>query len=140
MQTRDKEINKILNRAEEYRKQFQKSETKVIKPRFDIDFEEIFKVFFSKVDSTNENNVFIKYKISKKDIKNGIIKNLKYKVMDKENKKITKTIDVKLPQKLPKKQKIVIAECGNYISKKNRYSNLVITLINKNGGKNENRI
>ena len=103
MQTRDKEINKILNRAEEYRKRFQKNEEKVVSSKLNVDFGEIFNKFFYKLDDTDENNVFIKYKIKKADIKNGIIKNLKYTIIDKNNRKITKIINIKLPKQLLKK-------------------------------------
>ena len=133
MQTRDKEINKILNRAEEYRKRFQKNEEKVVSSKLNVDFGKIFNKFFYKLDDTDENNVFIKYKIKKADIKNGIIKNLKYTIIDKNNRKITKIINIKLPKQLLKKATIVFSECGNYIQAQNRYSNLVITLINKKG-------
>lgn len=136
MQTIDKEINEILNRAEEYRKKFQKNEEKeeVIKSNLSVDLGDIVKQFFSNIDTTDENSVFIKYKIKKADLENGIIKNLKYKVVDKNNRKIKKVISIKLTKKILKEQTIVISGCGNYIQAENRYSNLIITLINKNGG------
>ncbi len=136
MKTKDEEINKILDRAEEYRKQFQKKESHVEAISFndDLDFGEIFDEFFklhNKLNYDDKNNVFIKCKLTKENLKNGCTKIIKYKSIDKNNKRISKKIEVKFPKQLSVGQKVIIAGCGNYIKENNAYSNLVITVEGK---------
>lgn len=133
--TRDEEINNILNRAEKYREQFHKKEEPKNTTPFDtdIDLGEIFIDFFEnyKPDSENENNVYVKCKLTKEEIKNGCTKNIRYKFLDEKGNKKSKSISIKIPKQIPTKQKIVITECGNYVPKDRKFSNLVITVETK---------
>lgn len=133
--TRDEEINNILNRAEKYREQFHKKEEPKNTTPFDtdIDLGEMFIDFFEnyKPDSENENNVYVKCKLTKEEIKNGCTKNIKYKVLDEKGKKKSKSISIKIPKQISTEQKIVITECGNYVPKDRKFSNLVITVETK---------
>ena len=134
IRTNDKEINRILDKAEEYRKQFQEN----IYSKNSIDFEtnidwgDIFETFFDKnnrLDFEDKNNVFINYKLNKKELEEGCIKKIKYKIKDKNNKIITRKVEVKFPSGISEKQKIVISGCGNYKKENNSYSNLIITVL-----------
>ena len=134
--TKDEEINKILARAEEYRKQYDKKFNKEENVDFDIntDIGDIFKAFFETQpcnNYSNENNIFINYKLNKNEAKNGCKRIIKYKSREKNNKQTFKKIEVKIPSDIKEEQKIIIHECGNYIKEKNKYSDLVINILVK---------
>lgn len=136
IRTKDEEINKILDKAEEYRKQFQENVYHKNPIKFDIntDFGDIFEAFFheeKKLDYKDKNNVFINYKLNKEDLKNGCTKIIKYKSKDKYNKIIARKIEVKFPPCISEGQKIIISGCGNYKKENNSYSNLIITILGK---------
>lgn len=134
--TKDEEINKILDRAEKYREQYNEKLTneKNVKFKIDNDIGDIFKEFFGTSEKHNfndKNNVFIKCKLNLNELKNGCTKNIKYKFRDKNNRNIIKRIEVKIPKNIQEGQKIIIHGCGNYIKERNQYSNLVINIVMK---------
>lgn len=134
--TKDEEINKILDRAEKYREQYNEKLTnkKNVKFEIDNDIGDIFKKFFGTSEKHNfndKNNVFIKCKLNPNELKNGCTKNIKYKFRDKNNRNIIKRIEVKIPKNIQEGQKIIIYGCGNYIKERNQYSNLVINIVMK---------
>lgn len=135
--TRDKEINNILNRAEKYREQFHKEdEPKNTSPvDMDIDLGKLFNDFFEnhKLDAESENNVYVKCKLTKEEIKNGCTKNIKYKFLDEKGNKKSTSISVNIPKQISSGQKIVISASGNYVPKDRIFSNLVITVETKHG-------
>ena len=134
--TKDKEINRILARAEEYRKQYNKKFNIEENVNFDIapDIIDIFKAFFGTQPNNiynNENNIFINCKLNKTEAKNGCKKIIKYKLKEKNNKQTFKKIEVKIPSDIKEEQKIIIHGCGNYIKEKDKYSDLVINILVK---------
>lgn len=136
IRTRDKEINEILDRAEEYRKQFQENECheKTINSDVSKKLEKIFKIAFNKEECKeykDKNNVFINCKLNKNNLKNGCTKVIKYKSKNKYNKIITRKIKVKFPPCISEGQKFIISGCGNYKKESNSYSDLVITILGK---------
>ena len=136
MKTKDEEINKILDRAEKYREQYNKKIKKEENVKFEIDTEigDIFKEFFGTLenhDFDDKNNVFINYKFTQDELKNGCKKKIKFKIKEKNDKVITKSLELKIPENIKEGQKIIIYECGNYIKETNKYSNLVINIIRK---------
>lgn len=133
IRTRDEEINEILDKAEKYRKQFQKDVCHKKTINFDgsKELEKIFKAIFNKEECTeykDKNNVFINCKLNKNNLKNGCTKVIKYKSKNKYNKIITRKIKVKFPPGISKGQKVIIKGCGNYKKESNSYSNLVINV------------
>ena len=136
IKTEDEEINKLLNRAEEYRKKMKENEfqEKSIKLQIDTNLGDIFKCFFQgkkKLDDNSKNNIFINYKLDKNELRNGCLKIVKYKSTEKDNKKLSKKIEVKFPPNTKMGQKIIIYHGGNYIKETNSYSNLIITIMDK---------
>ncbi len=130
---KDEGIDKILNKAEEYRKQYQKKvyHKNTINSDFDKHLGDILKKIFQRENRFNyddKNNVFINYKLSKEDLKNGCTKVIKYKATEKNDKKNSKKIKIKIPPNMSAGQKIIISNCGNYVKESDSYSNLVITI------------
>lgn len=133
IKTEDKEFNKILKRAEEYRNNLKENQFEIftVNSQSDSSLGEIFEDFFknrNKVDLEDKNNIFLKYKISKSEALNGCEKEIKYKYLNEENKKDNKKIKIKFPKDIKDGQNIVIYQSGNYIKDLNKYSDVVITL------------
>lgn len=136
LKSKDEEINKILSRAEKYREQYNEKITNKNNYNFNLEmdsnFGAVFKEFFDKFknyDYNDKNNVFINCKLKQEELKNGCTKIIKYKYMDKNNKKILQKLEVKIPKNIKERQKIVIHNCGNYIKEQNRYSHLIINIV-----------
>lgn len=134
METKDQEINKILEKAENYRKELNKSKFETFKANDlndDMSLSEIFEEFFEKSNKANlddKNNVFLTYKLSKEEALNGCEKEIKYKYINEEDKKITRKQKIKFPKNIKDGQNIAIIQNGNYIKELNKYSDLIITV------------
>lgn len=133
LKTEDKEINKILKKAEVYRNNLKENQFEIFTVNFqgDSSLGEIFEDFFknrNKVDLEDKNNIFLKYKISKNEALNGCEKEIKYKYLNEENKKINKKIKIKFPKDIKDGQNMAICQSGNYIKDLNKYSDVIITL------------
>lgn len=76
LKTKDEEINKILDRAETYRKQFENTNLnkQQIIDNMNTNIENIFNEFFKENKNQNcndKNNVFINYKLTQDELNNG---------------------------------------------------------------------
>jgi hypothetical protein len=125
MEIKDKKINEILKKAEDYRKDLHQE----MNTDFG-DIEEIFKAFGKKdlteTDINDKNNIFLKCKISKEESVNGCNKEIEYKVIEQNGEKRKNKIKVNIPKNIQDESNIILRGAGNYIKNQDKRSNLVI--------------
>jgi hypothetical protein len=125
MEIKDKKINEILKKAEDYRKDLHQE----MNTDFG-DIEEIFKAFGKKdlteADINDKNNIFLECKISKEEAVNGCNKDVEYKTIEQNGEKRKNKIKVNIPKNIQDESNIILRGEGNYIREQDKRSNLVI--------------
>lgn len=133
MEIKDEKINEILEKSKKYRENLASNidSFKNTEKEFDCIgkiFEEEFKRNAKEFNINDENNIFLKCKISKQEALNGCTKKIKYKQICEDGKERQNMIDLKIPNAIQNNQSIVLYNNGNYIKEKNQMSNVIIKI------------
>lgn len=133
MEIKNEEINQILEKSKEYRKQLASNMNSFMNTGKEFaDFEKVFEKSFNKdiknIDLNNKNNIFLKCKISEQEALNGCTKKIKYNYLREDGKKENNIINVKIPKGIQKGQSIIYYDQGNYIKEINKRSNIIIEI------------
>lgn len=130
MKIKDNEINKILDRAKNYRKDLSKSMNEF--GNFEnLNVEELQKEFQEgrkEFKIEDKRNVFVQCKITKDEANKGCMKKIRYNRITTNEIKELKEIFAKIPKGTKVGQSIVIYGEGNYVKELNKNSDLIIEI------------
>ena len=130
MKTKDNEINKILDRAKNYRKDLSKSMNEF--GNFEnLNLEELQKEFQEgrkEFKIEDKRNVFVQCKITKDEANKGCMKKIRYNRISTNQIKELNEIFTKIPKGTELGQSIVIYGEGNYVKELNKNSDLIIEI------------
>ena len=133
MEIKDEKINQILEKSKEYREQLASNMNDFINSKkeladFENCFEEIFNKSMKEVDLNDENNIFLKCKITDQEALNGCTKKIKYKHICEDGTRKNNILNVKIPKGIQDNQKIIFHNEGNYLNSENKKSHLIINV------------
>lgn len=131
MKTKDNEINKILDRAKNYRKDLSKSMNEFGNFK-NLKVEELQKEFQEERNEfkiEDKRNIFVQCKITKDEANKGCIRKIRYNRITTKETTESNEIFTKIPKGTKVGQNIVIYGEGNYVKELNKNSDLIIEII-----------
>ncbi len=130
MKTKDNEINKILDRAKNYRKDLSKSMNQFGNFK-NLKVEELQKEFQEERNEfkiEDKRNIFVQCKITKDEANKGCIRKIRYNRITTKETKESNEIFTKIPKGTKVGQNIIIYGEGNYVKELNKNSDLIIEI------------